>query len=99
MIKNGDNVVLKFNPDGEICRQRCKAYIYESMDYAIKYSHPNETLVEYAPVKHGNWYIADDGDGLICSECGEDFCNIYLEVERFKYCPNCGAIMGENNEK
>lgn len=52
--------------------------------------------------KHGRWYLADDGDGLVCSECGEDFCNIYLEVERFKYCPNCGAYMrevyGDKNE-
>ena len=46
-------------------------------------------------IKHGRWYLADDGDGVVCSECGEDFCNIYLEVERFKYCPNCGAYMRE----
>jgi hypothetical protein len=41
------------------------------------------------------YYLADDGDGVVCSECGEDFCNIYLEVDRFKYCPNCGAYMRE----
>lgn len=46
-------------------------------------------------VKHGRWYLADDGDGVVCSECGEDFCNIYLEVDRFKHCPNCGAYMRE----
>lgn len=50
---------------------------------------------DVAPVKHGRWYLADDGDGVVCSECGEDFCNIYLEVDRFKYCPNCGAYMRE----
>lgn len=46
-------------------------------------------------VKRGRWYLADDGDGLVCGKCGSDFCNIYLEVERFKYCPNCGAYMRE----
>ena len=44
-------------------------------------------------VKHGKWREADDGDGAVCSVCGEDFCNIYLEVDRFNYCPNCGAKM------
>ena len=48
-------------------------------------------------INHGRWCLADDGDGVVCSECGEDFCNIYLEVERFKYCPNCGARMIKEN--
>ena len=46
-----------------------------------------------AKVKHARWDLADDGDGVVCSNCREDFCNIYLEVDRFKYCPNCGAKM------
>ena len=50
---------------------------------------------DVAPIKHGRWYLADDGDGVVCSECREDFCNVYLEVDRFKYCPNCGAYMRE----
>lgn len=44
-------------------------------------------------VRRGRWEEADDGDGVVCSVCREDFCNIYLEVNRFKYCPNCGAEM------
>lgn len=46
-------------------------------------------------VKHGRWYLADDGDGAVCSECGTDFCALLNEVMRFKYCPNCGAYMRE----
>lgn len=50
-------------------------------------------------VVHGKWEEADDGDGVVCSICREDFCNLYLEVDRFKYCPNCGARMdSENND-
>lgn len=49
--------------------------------------------VDAVPVVHGRWKEADDGDGAVCSVCGEDFCNIYLEVERFNHCPNCGALM------
>lgn len=48
---------------------------------------------DVAPLAHGRWEEADDGDGAVCSVCREDFCNVYLEVERFKHCPNCGARM------
>jgi hypothetical protein len=44
-------------------------------------------------VKRGRWEESDDGDRVVCSVCREDFCNIYLEVDRFKYCPSCGAKM------
>lgn len=44
---------------------------------------------DVAPVVHGRWEEADDGDGVVCSVCREDFCTIYLETERFNYCPNC----------
>lgn len=50
-------------------------------------------IVDAVEVVHGRWTEAEDGDGAVCSVCGEDFCNVYLEVERFLYCPNCGANM------
>ena len=49
--------------------------------------------IEAEPVKRGRWKDADDGDGAVCSICGEDFCHLYLETDRFNYCPNCGAKM------
>lgn len=52
---------------------------------------------DVAEVKRGRWYLADDGDGLVCGECGEDFCVLLNEVMRFKYCPNCGAYMRERH--
>lgn len=55
-------------------------------------SHNKLTPVE---AKRGRWYLADDGDGLVCGECGQDFCVLFNEVMRFKYCPNCGAYMRE----
>ena len=86
-----------------------RKYFEDIVDYHLSHSNGAEHYaygvmrgeVRVAPaadvveVKHGRWYLADDGDGLVCSECGEDFCNIYLEVERFKHCPNCGAYMRE----
>lgn len=41
--------------------------------------------------KEKHWLLAEDGDGIVCSECGTDFCVLINEVERFNYCPNCGV--------
>lgn len=54
---------------------------------------------DVAEVKRGRWYLADDGDGAVCSECGTDFCALLNEVMRFRYCPNCGAYMREMYEQ
>jgi hypothetical protein len=66
-----------------------KEDILGEIDRTIKEAEPEDV----ARVVHGRWEKADDGDGAVCSVCGEDFCNIYLEVERFNHCPNCGALM------
>ena len=88
MIKKGDNVILKFNSDDTICRQRCKAYIYESMENAMMYKFPNETLVEYTPVKRGQWIPFETYDAFKCSECDR------VEFNKEPYC-HCGAKMGK----
>lgn len=63
-------------------------------NFALIKQHIDEApSVDAVEVMHGRWEEADDGDGAVCSICREDFCNIYLEVERFNYCPNCGAKM------
>lgn len=48
---------------------------------------------DVAPVRHGRWKEADDGDGIVCSLCGTDFCTLIYDTEYFNYCPNCGAKM------
>ena len=52
----------------------------------------------YVVREKGEWEEADDGDGIVCPACGEDFCVLVYETERFNFCPNCGADMrkGEN---
>ena len=56
---------------------------------------------DVAPVRHGCWEEASDRDGVVCSECGTDFCTMIHETEKFRFCPNCGALMQEedNGEK
>ena len=48
---------------------------------------------DVAPVVHGRWEEASDGDGIVCPFCRTDFCTIIYDTEYFNYCPNCGAKM------
>ena len=48
---------------------------------------------DVAPVVHGQWEEASDGDGIVCPFCRTDFCTIIYDTEYFNYCPNCGAKM------
>ena len=50
---------------------------------------------DVAPVRHGRWEEASDGDGIVCPFCRTDFCTIIYNTEYFNYCPNCGAKMDE----
>lgn len=56
---------------------------------------------DVAEVRHGRWEEASDRDGVVCSECRTDFCTMIHETEKFRFCPNCGALMREvgNGEK
>ena len=46
------------------------------------------TLLADTNVK--TWIDADDGDGIVCPHCGEDFCTLIHETYHFHFCPNCG---------
>ena len=54
---------------------------------------------DVAPVRHGRWEEASDGDGIVCPFCRTDFCTIIYDTEHFNYCPNCGAKMDETVEE
>lgn len=74
---------------------------------ALEVIEPNATMVDakrqlanmpaadVAPVRHGRWEEASDGDGIVCPFCRTDFCTIIYDTEYFNYCPNCGAKMDE----
>lgn len=53
---------------------------------------------DVAPVRHGRWEEASDGDGIVCPFCRTDFCTIIYDTEHFNYCPNCGAKMDEKEK-
>lgn len=68
-------------------------------DDLIKYYIDSAPTVDAVPVVHAKWNLADDGDGIVCSNCGEDFCTIVYEEERMLYCPHCGAKMDLEDDK
>ncbi len=53
--------------------------------------------VDAQPVRHGHWIGIDDEPYEVW-EC--DMCGYIYEGDQqwYNYCPNCGAIMGEQND-
>lgn len=67
-----------------------------------RYYEPKSTVAceHYsAPVHHGHWILVNRPVDLIdweeCSVCGYE--NFYFS--RFKFCPNCGAKMEDEEER
>ena len=59
--------------------------------FNVKFDIENFPNADVAPVRHGRWEEASDGDGIVCPFCRTDFCTIIYDTECFNYCPNCGA--------
>ena len=69
------------------CMKRTDRY------FNVKFDIENFPTADVAPVRHGRWEEASDGDGIVCPFCRTDFCTIIYDTEYFNYCPNCGAKM------
>ena len=67
--------------------------------FNVKFDIENFPNADVAPVRHGRWEEASDGDGIVCPFCRTDFCTIIYDTEYFNYCPNCGAKMDESEDK
>lgn len=61
--------------------------------FNVKFDIESFPNADVAPVRHGRWEEASDGDGIVCPFCRTDFCTIIYDTEHFNYCPNCGAKM------
>ena len=59
--------------------------------FTVKFDIESFPTADVAPVQHGRWEEASDGDGIVCPFCRTDFCTIIYDTEHFNYCPNCGA--------
>ena len=58
--------------------------------------------VDAVPMVHARWVRSEDGDGIVCTACGEDYCDMVVgcNPKEWKFCPVCGAKMdGERRNK
>lgn len=62
------NMLLKKLQERDLCLCVSEADIKET------------PAADVAPVVHGRWSEASDGDGVVCSVCGADFCTIIHET-------------------
>ena len=67
-----------------------------------------QSTVDAEPVRHGEWIgypeclryeKALTDDDYACSCCGEVFSCIDNDMERFDYCPHCGAKMDAQEDE
>lgn len=71
-----------------------KSFTVDDLDYyeVVDVSDIKEApTINAEPVRYGKW--KQDGDDIICSECGHAFNVIDNCTELFDYCPKCGAKM------
>lgn len=85
--------------------------VIDAIEHANGIVYWNQTLMESLvsvvksvptidPVKHGKWhYTTTDIQGLsmrVCSECGFQY---PFALQKFNYCPTCGARMDKQEEE
>lgn len=59
-----------------------------------------QPTVDAEPIRHGEWFFQEYVDGYYCTECSEcgEQVDHDAEIRGWKYCPKCGAMMGEWEE-
>lgn len=102
---DADKVMERERMAGD-CR-KCKHYIsslkecaggveMKTLCHFLYYAHGEDV----APVRHGKWlFTTTDIQGLsmrVCSECGFQY---PFALQKFNYCPVCGARMDEEEEE
>ena len=79
-------------------RKNGNKHFINGIESVLEYAE-NLPAADVAPVMHGRWEEASDGDGIVCPFCRTDFCTIIYDTEYFNYCPHCGAQMDEKEDK
>jgi NADH pyrophosphatase NudC (nudix superfamily) len=58
----------------------------------------NKQLKEQ-PIIKAEWIEDEDGDGRHCSNCMSDYCYLFEQAKRYKFCPNCGRKMKDEQKE
>ena len=94
-IKKGESLFIPFKNGESIYDSQLKPRMYKTKEQYDRFSYhfKDAEMVEYAEVVHGVWNITNSWDEVVCSACGTEFSTLANDVDRFDYCPNCGAKM------
>ena len=97
--------VEKFIEDGLNNPDKNKAFGHDAIEIMAEIHYM--PAADVAPVRHGRWFFTEY-EFFTCSVCGESYYNgaestaqaeSYLNSgHTYKYCPNCGARMGKEDE-
>ena len=92
-----------FREKQNILTARCGGYRFLDGEDRAKYDRLEITLayienapeVDAVPVVRGEWIKSDNYKGwLVCSACRDCYAdNAWVNGKKWRYCPNCGALM------
>lgn len=94
-MNKSDHVYIPFDAEGRAFTGSGKIRVFQSIERAEKVGFFVDCLVEYAPVRRGRWVLQPGGTMYKCSECG--YAAHPREVDEWRGCPNCLAVMEDED--
>ena len=85
LIKREDAIKAVWSP-----QVRPNALIFDALKRAIESGINN---IPSADRPQGEWMSKCGNKVCTCSSCGEDYDHTYEWIEKWNFCPNCGARM------
>ena len=88
---------LKIDSESKLFKYYEENYAYPTTKLENDLNEIFYDLLEQRRKSANSWKTAEDGDGIVCPHCGEDFCILINETDRFNFCPNCGKEVSHDN--
>ena len=86
-MRDTDSIYIPFDRNGNAYSRRNRMpLVFEDIYHAKSRGFDKDSLIEYAPVRHGRWIEREYKSW--CSECSQS-----NKDDRPPYCPHCGAKM------
>lgn len=91
MLKKGEHLFIPFDAYGKQFHYGNRPKQYKTIEAAEAQGFHADTIVEYAPVRHGRWVLQPGGTMYKCSQCG--YTAHPREADEWLGCPSCLAKM------
>lgn len=90
-FEKGKHIFFLFKKGYTVQDSQLKPRYYLELDRAKQYLPYGDEIIEYAPVRHGQWRLAKEGK-LLFAEC--PCCGMVVDAilaAWWNYCPVCGV--------